>query len=202
MQKLYALTEILSILPPDADAWLVDPLQLGGDLNALASTRDLYPIIEAADYPASKAMLDAAMTIHPRTVVLRGMAGPHDIQHLSSRLAVSEAKQDWEDGGIKIIAVIGDTAASVRTLLLQWPRLPRLAGLIFADTRLRAALAGETLPLKKGLPEPVRLARSLTILMAKEIGVPAYEWLNSDRDHASLSEQAERDGFSGTVLTL
>ena len=202
MQKLYAVTEPLAALPHDGDAWLVDALNLGEDFTSHASTHAVYPMIETADHPSSKAMLDAAMMIHPRTVVLRGMAGPPDIQHLSSRLAVREAENEWEDGGIKIIAVIGDTAASVRTLLLQWPRLPRLAGLIFASTRLQSVLAGSNLKLKNSLPEPVKLARSLTILMATEIGVPVYEWLKAHDDHASLIEQAERDGFNGTVLTL
>jgi citrate lyase beta subunit len=202
MQKLYALTEPLSVLPPDGDALLVDALNFGKDFTSNASTRVLYPMIETADHPSSKAMLDAAMTLKPRTVVLRGMAGPPDIQQLSSRLAVREAEHECEDGGIKIIAVIGDTAESVRALLLKWPRLPRLSGLIFADKRLRSVLAGERLELKKGLPEPVKLARSLSILMANEIGVPAYEWLNSDHDNASLIEQAEHDGFNGTVLTI
>ena len=202
MQKLYALTEPLSVLPPDGDALLVDALNLGKDFTSHASTRVLYPMIETADHPSPKAMLDAAMTIKPRMVVLRGMSGPPDIQQLSSRLAVREAENEWEDGGIKIIAVIGDTAASVRTLLLQWPRLPRLAGLIYADARLQSVLAGSNLKLKNSLPEPVKLARSLTILMATEIGVPVYEWLKAHDDHASLIEQAERDGFNGTVLTL
>jgi len=202
MHKLYALPEFSSALPADADACLIDALKLDENGTALISTRVCYPIIEAADHPASIAMLDAAMTIHPRTVVLRGMVGPPDIQQLSSRLAVREAEREWEDGGITIIAVIGDTAASVRTLLREWPRLPRLAGLIFADSRLRSLLAGETLTLKKELPEPVNLARNLSILMAKEIGVPAYEWLNSDGDHDTQIEQAQRDGFNGTVLTL
>ena len=202
MQKLYALTEPLSVLPPDGDALLVDALNLGKDFTSNASTRVLYPMIETADHPSSKAMLGAAMTLKPRMVVLRGMSGPPDIQQLSSRLAVREAENEWEDGGIKIIAVIGDTAASVRTLLLQWPRLPRLAGLIFASTRLQSVLAGSNLKLKNSLPEPVKLARSLTILMATEIGVPVYEWLKAHDDFASLIEQAERDGFNGTVLTL
>ena len=202
MQKLYALTEFLSVLPQDADALLVDALKLGEEYTAVVSTRPRYPLIEAPDHPESKAMLDAAMTIQPRAVVLRGMAGPPDIQHLSSRLAVREAENEWEDGGIKIIAVIGDTPASVRALTLNWPRLPRLAGLIFAEARLRSILADESLELKKGLPEPVKLARSLSVLMAKEIGVPAFEWLNAGDDHTRLIEQAERDGFNGTVLTL
>jgi|GEM_PF-1666810 len=183
----------------DADLVLIDALKLEKSTVSQDVDPRLVPVIEAAHAPTSEAALEAAMAIRPTMIVLRGLFGVPDIQQISSRLAVQEAERGWADGAVKILAVMGDTAASIRALTIPWPKLHRLEGFIFSPLRLQAALSRETVIALDRWPDPLRLGRSLTVLMANDIGVPAYEWLMPGHDEAKSTELAQRDGFSGTV---
>ena len=201
MQKLVLLTTPSLPVPDDADAILIDALSLATLSPSLRADPRLIPMVETDDHPSALVGLDAAMTIKPSTIILRGTTGTPDIQQLSARLAVREAEHDWPDGGIGIIAVFGDTAASVRSLSVPWPALRRLKGLIFSAERLNTLLIGELAPTREQWPDPLRLARSLTILRGTEINVPTYDVL-LDADKITAREHAERDGFSGFVIPL
>jgi citrate lyase beta subunit len=202
MQKLYYLTEIPRAPPLDADSILVDALQLERHTGVDFGSTNAKPIIEAADHPSSMAMLIAAMSIQPDTIVVRGVSGTPDLQQISSRLAVEEAERGWDDGSIKMFAVMGDTAASIRALTLNWPNLPRLSGLIFSDQRLLALRTGDFTAQRAGLPEPIRLARSLTIARGQELGLPTYAWIAADGNTTNAIGQAEHHGFTGAIITL
>ncbi len=206
MQKLYALKAIPPLLPPDADGVLLDVLSLANGSDDFSLDPRIMPMIETPDHPSSPSALAMALRHRPSIVVMRGMSAYAELQHLSSRLAVHEAEQGWDDGGIQIIAVLGDTPASLRTLTQTWPSIPRLAGLIFSPERLSGVLTDQpvdTAAAPSGdWPDPVRLARSLTLLAAKERGIPAYEWIGRPSDPKYAADRACRDGFTGTVVTL
>jgi citrate lyase beta subunit len=202
MQKLYYLKDLPPVLPLNANAFLIDALRLEGHTGLDFGSMGVTPIIEAADHPSSMAMLVAAMAIHPDTIIVRGVSGTPDLQQISSRLAVEEAERGWNDGSIKMIAVMGDTAASVRALTVHWPKLSRLSGLIFSDQRLRAVRSDNFPTQREGLPEPIRLARSLTIARGQELSLPTYAWIAPDEDVVDAIGKAEHDGFMGAIITL
>ena len=202
MKKLSFLADLTNTDPnalADADMVLIDALKLKKSNLLPDANRRLVPVIEAAHHPSSKVALEAAMTVRPSVVALRGLFGVPDIQQISSRLAVEEAERDWGDGEVKILAVMGDTAASIRALTIPWPKLHRLAGFIFSPLRLQSVLTQEAATTLESWPDPLRLGRSLTVLMASDIGVPAYEWLLPDHNGTEARELAQRDGFSGIV---
>ena len=202
MKKLSFLNVLANADPNalvNADMVLIDALQLKQSNVSLNADRRLVPVIEAAHDPSSEAALEAAMTVRPNVIVLRGLFGVPDIQQISSRLAVEEAERGWGDGEIKILAVTGDTAASIRALTIPWPKLHRLAGFIFSPLRLQSVMTQDAPTALERWPDPLRLGRSLTVLMASDIGVPAYEWLLPDHNGTEAQELAQRDGFSGIV---
>lgn len=202
MQKLVLLTTPAHFIPDDADAIVIDALLLADLPLAIKNDPRLIPMVEADDHPSALIGLDAAMTVKPTTIILRGTTGTPDIEQLSARLAVREAEHDRPDGDIRIIAVFGDTAASVRSLTRPWPVLRRLTGLIFSADRLNSRLLGQQHPATEEWPDPIRLARSLTILRGVEIEVSTYEALSPDQNPVAAIERAERDGFSGVILPL
>jgi len=159
------------------------------------------PVIEAPNHPSSEAALEAIMESRPETLALRGIMGVADIQQTSSRLAVHEALMNLTDGQTRLWAVIGETAESIRSLTVPWPPLLRVSGLVFSPfpllTELKLAL---DTPLDQW-PDPIRMGRNLTVLMALSLKIPAYEWVASDADPFRAKALALRDGFSG-VLTM
>ena len=43
------------------------------------------------------------------------------------------------------------------------------------------------------------MGRNLTVLMASELKIPAYEWIAAEGDHRKAKALALRDGFSDVV---
>jgi len=157
------------------------------------------PVMNATNHPSSEVVLEAIMTSRPDTLALRGIRGVPDIQQTSSRLAVHEALMDLPDGHTKLWVVLGETPESIRALTVSWPPLPRVSGLVFSPFPLLAELklALDT-PLDQW-PDPIRMGRNLTVLMALSLKIPAYEWVTSDSDPSRAKTLALRDGFSGVV---
>jgi len=157
------------------------------------------PVIEAPNLPSSETALEAIMESRPETLALRGIAGIYDIQQVSSRLAVQEAMMDLPDGHTKLWAVVGETPESIRTLSVSWPPLPRVSGLVFSPFPLLAELKIALNASLDQWPDPIRMGRNLTVLMALSLKIPAYEWVTSDSDPSRAKTLALRDGFSGVV---
>ncbi len=128
------------------------------------------PLVYAAVHaPTSEALdldLDAIMPAHPDGIVVEAHAGA-DVQHVSIKLAVREAKLGLEDGSTKIIAIAASTPASVFTLGSYRGASRRLAGLIFGGTTPALADGSEA--------APAAVARSLVVLAAKSAGVLAID---------------------------
>ena len=125
--------------------------------------------------------LASALALRPLGIWLPGCVGAADLQHLGARLAVAEAECDLPDGSTRIIASASDTAAGVLAL----DRLPgasqRLAGLVWDEAALGAALGPEA---DDGA---LRHARARTILTAAACGVPVYRLVDSA---AALRQEA------------
>jgi citrate lyase beta subunit len=135
----------------------------------------------------------------PVTILLRGLTKFADLEHCSARLALLEARNFLPERTILLLAAVGDTPSSVALLASGWPALPRLNGLVFiADRLLENFSLPRALPFD-AWPDPVRLARSLTVLKAKELNIPALIWKNEMDFDQEYDHRAERDGFSGIV---
>lgn len=138
----------------------------------------------------------------PQAVLLRDVASIADVERCSARLAVFEARHAIPEGTIAILAAIGDTPASVRLVVRHWPEMKRLAGLVFIAERLCAdfGVAPEC-PLEEW-PEPIRFARALTVLKAKELGLPALIWTQEAASDPKETLNAQKDGFSGSIIPV
>jgi hypothetical protein len=168
-------------------------------VNYLIREDQRVPLIEEPNDPSSELRLAAIMASHPITIAVRGIVGWADLQHVSSRLAVQEALQDRRDGETRLWAVVGETPASIRSLTKAWPRLPRLSGVVFSCRPILAKFQlGSDTPIE-GWPDALRMGRNLTVLKALELTLPAYEWIEWDRDPSHARTLARRDGFSDVV---
>jgi len=132
-------------------------------------------------------------------ILLRGLAKFADLEQCSARLAVLEARHSVPEGSISILAALGDTPSSVGLLSLVWPVLPRLGGLIFIAERLLDNFSVSPSAPPRDWPDPIRLARSLTVLKAKELAVPALLWRDETNFDPDFDHCAKRDGFSGII---
>jgi len=135
----------------------------------------------------------------PATILLRGLAKFADLDHCSAKLALAEARHALPEGTISLLAAVGDTTSSVSNLASVWPALPRLNGLVFVANRLLDHFSLPATVPDEECPDPIRLARSLTVLKAKELNIPAIIWKNEmDRD-PEYDHRAHRDGFSAKI---
>jgi citrate lyase subunit beta/citryl-CoA lyase len=124
--------------------------------------------------------LEAVMPYRPFALVLPEGEGAHDLLHLGAKLAVAEAEAGIEDGATRIVLQL-DSAAGVLAL-------PTLSG---ARSRLAAlAWVPETIASGLGSTEALAHARSMTLLAASALLVPALDWSGS-RDGSRPS------GFAG-----
>ncbi len=148
--------------------------------------------------------LDSIMPGIPDGIVLPSAHNGADIQHLSVKLAVREAKLGFADGATKIIAMVATTPASLFELGSFAGSSTRLAGLIFGADDLAQALGTEASALPDGTPSPaLALAQSLALFAAKAAHVIAIAAASAiDTDEAGLRracEAAKRDGFCGKL---
>lgn len=149
------------------------------------------PLAADAFFP----LLDALLPTPPDGLLLAAAESGSEAQRLSARLAVFEAEAGLPDGATRILAEIA-TPAGVLSLARFGPRPPRLAGFLFAGTKLaeRLDVAADA--------APVRQARAEIVLAAAACGVPALD----DACSAPQALQAEclaarRDGFLGKCAT-
>ena len=135
--------------------------------------------------------LDLAMAAAPDAILLPGVVGGADIQHLAAKLAVREAEYGLVDGATGIIAVVADTARGVLALGTVPGCSGRLSGLAW---RAEMPCDGAA-----SLNAPDRLARALTLVAATAAEVDAIDAASTDRDLDGFvrdCETARRDGFA------
>jgi len=146
--------------------------------------------------------LAAAVALRPAAVMLPKCTGPADLQALDHHLEALEAAAGLPHGGIGVLALATETAASLHHLDYRGVT-PRLRALCFGAEDLSAELGALPRDTGGGYAAPVIQARGAMLLAATAAGVPALDTPFPDpRDEAGLlreTQAAARDGFSGKM---
>ena len=149
--------------------------------------------------------LAAVVPGRPAAVVLPKCAGAGDLAALDHHLEALEAAARLPRGGIGVLALVTETAASLHAM--DYRGAPRLRALLFGAEDLSADL-GISPRMSMGdamgaYPAPIAAARAATLLSAAAAGVPALDTPWPDpRDPDGLAREAEaaaRDGFAGKL---
>src|SRR6266849_10430209 len=130
--------------------------------------------------------------------------GGASVIHADAKLAVREAIDGLDDGGIKIIAIATETAAALFLAGTYRGASARLAGLTWGAADLSADLGAETNRDADGcFLDPYRLARALCLAGAAAAQVAAFDTVTPDFRNVGLlrreAEEARRDGFCGKM---
>jgi citrate lyase subunit beta / citryl-CoA lyase len=160
--------------------------------------------VNALDTGLTDDDLDAIVPGRPDAIMLPKAAGGVSVTHLHAKLSAREAIAGLPDGGIGIVALATETAASLFTTGTYSGSSPRLTALTWGAEDLSAELGAETNRDENGrFLDPYRLARSLCLAGAAAAGVPAIDTVYVDfRNDAGLRrecEEARRDGFTAKM---
>ncbi len=148
--------------------------------------------------------LAAIVPGRPAGVMLPKCAGPEDLIALDHHLESLEASAGSPIGGLAVLALVTETAASVRRLD-DYGALPaRVLAFCFAAEDLSADLGISPRDAEGRLRAPLAQARARMLIAAGALGVLALDTPFPDpRDPAGLQREAEmaaEDGFSGKIL--
>lgn len=140
------------------------------------------------------------MPLKPASIVLPMATGYDDIARLAAMIAVAEAEHDLDDGSTAILAVTGASSAGIMNLptlaAAEGPSRKRLMGLFWNRQAMLSDIgtSGTVSPFN----DPTYVARSMTLLAARAMGVCAID--SPCQNPASLAEEC-RDalaaGFDG-----
>jgi len=168
--------------------------------EASGSAPRLY--LRINDLDSGLAEDDLAATLAPGLagVMLPKCCGGADVARLDAMLKIGEARHGLPDGGLAILVVATETAASLFAMGSFAGSSPRLEGLSWGAEDLSADLGAETNRDEAGrFTDPYRLARMLTLLGAAAAGVLAIDAVFTNfRDPDGLRAEARaarRDGF-------
>lgn len=146
--------------------------------------------------------LAAVVPGRPAAVLLPKCAGPDDLAALDHHLEALETAARLPVGGIRVLALVTETAASLRRLDYGGATL-RLAGLCFGAEDLSSDLGVTPRDAGGTYAAPVEAARGAMLLAAAAAGVPAIDTPFPDpRDPEGLAREigrALRDGFAGKI---
>ncbi|WP_420962332.1 aldolase/citrate lyase family protein [Brucella sp. IR073] len=198
-------TALEKALLSGADALILDPATARAEMagllqDAVKDAAPLYVRLGMADADDLAALL---LPMKPHGVFLPQSNGPADIVRLSARLNVYEAEAGLDEGSTQIITIAAANAAG--TLSTDYrDSTPRLTGLGWDAMSLAGAIGARTARDEDGVYiEPLRLARTLTLLGAKAAGVTAIDTPYANlRDEAGLGKEcaaAARDGFTAKL---
>ncbi|APH72250.1 HpcH/HpaI aldolase/citrate lyase family protein [Aquibium oceanicum] len=173
-----------------------------------ARTRDTGPALYVRVNDFTTGLTDddlaAVIAARPDGIMLPKSASGHDVTRLSVKLRVHEAEAGLDDGVIRIIPLITETAAGLLAAGTYDASLPRLVGVTWGAEDLSADVGARTARDANGrFTEVFRLARAMTILAAAKAQTLAIDTVFTDfRDMEGLRTEcleAERDGFSGKL---
>jgi citrate lyase beta subunit len=144
---------------------------------------------------------DIAVTIeaHPDGYVLPKVESAEQIQHVSQLLALAEDKHGWEQGSIKLLAII-ETAKGVVNLREIADCDPRVETLIFGAEDLAGDMGARRTP--QGAE--VFYARSAVVLHAKAFGLQAIDtvYIDLTASDEALSQETVKAlemGYTGKL---
>jgi citrate lyase subunit beta / citryl-CoA lyase len=168
------------------------------------SGRDLIVRVNPRGTPWYLADLAAVVPAAPRAVMLPKCSGAEDLATLDHHLEALEAAAGLPIGGIGVVAIVTETAASVFTLGSYRGVAARLTAICFGAEDLSADLGISPRHPDGSYPAAVLLARAHVLVAAGAIGVPAIDTPHPDpRDPAGLAREAAAaaaDGFAGKIL--
>lgn len=179
-----------------------------GARETLLASRDRGPtLIVRVNGLASgevDADLDAVAGCAPFAIMLPKARGGADVQQLSVKLAVREAKQGLGDGVIGVIPLATETADALFGLGSYRACSGRLAALSWSAEDLTASLGARANRVTGGgWTAPFMMARNMALFAAASAGAPAIDAAFTNfRDLAALRREcaeAHRDGFSGKL---
>ncbi|QDY99178.1 CoA ester lyase [Nitratireductor mangrovi] len=148
--------------------------------------------------------LASVVAARPDGIMLPKAAGGGDVLRLATRLRVHEAEAGIDDGALRIIPLVTETAAGLLAAATYNADLPRLAGITWGAEDLSADLGARAARDETGrFTDVFRLARSMTLLTAASCQTDAIDTVFVDfRDMEALKAEcieAERDGFTGKM---
>lgn len=167
-------------------------------------TQTMIVRVNALDSSQTDEDIAAVMSGAPDAIMLPKSRGAADVQHLSSKLAVAEARCGLPDGCTRIIPIATETASAVFGLSTYAGCSARLDGLTWGAEDLSADIGAEANRDAEGrFTPPYRLARDLMLFAAASARVPAIDTVYVDfRDESGLRrecEEARRDGFTAKM---
>jgi citrate lyase subunit beta/citryl-CoA lyase len=148
--------------------------------------------------------LAAVVGLRPNGIMLPKCNSGTDVAELAAMLRVHEAESGLDDGTIRIIPIITETAAGVLAGASYRDPHPRLAGLTWGAEDLSAAIGATATRGGEGRYTDVfRLARAVTILAASAAEVAAIDTVFVNfRNIGGLRQEcleAARDGFTAKM---
>ncbi len=150
--------------------------------------------------------LAVVAALKPAGIILPKCDGMPDVLRLDAHLKVLEAEHNLLQNNIKIVPIISETARAVLNIHSFASGLPcaRLAGLTWGAEDLTASVGAQRNRLSTGAYTDVPcLARSLTLLAAAAIGVPAIDAVFPNfKDIQALeveTSDGRLDGFAGKM---
>ncbi|MDP3525182.1 MAG: CoA ester lyase [Hoeflea sp.] len=160
--------------------------------------------INALDTGLTDDDLAAVVPGAPDAILLPKAGSGADLQDLGARIAVEEAEAGLPDGGIRVHALMTETAGGMLAASSFASKSARLSALAWGAEDLAAAIGAASNKDEEGRYTDVfRMARSLTILAAAHADVDAIDTVFTDfRDAGGLEAEcraAVRDGFSGKM---
>jgi citrate lyase subunit beta/citryl-CoA lyase len=174
------------------------------DLVRAHSGRELIVRVNPRGTPWYLEDLAAVVPARPAAVMLPKCSGPEDLVTLGHHLEALEAASGAPIGGIGVVAVVTETAASVFTLGAYAGAAARLIAICFGAEDLSADLGISPRHPDGSYPAPVVLARAQVLVAAGALGVPAIDTPYPDHsDPAGLKREAAaaaEDGFAGKIL--
>jgi len=189
---------------------LEDSVGLPGKDAARAQVAALLPVsrpgvivrVNPRGTPWYRMDLAAVAPRSPAAILLPKCTGPDDLHALDHHLEALEAAHRLPVGGIRVLALVTETAASLARM--DYGAAPaRLLALCFGAEDLSADLGIAPRGPGQAYAAPVAAARAMTVLAAAAAGVGALDTPWPDpRDPAGLAteaQQAAADGFAGKL---
>jgi citrate lyase subunit beta/citryl-CoA lyase len=176
-------------------------------LEAAAGKEDTPKLIvrvNALDTGMTEADLDAVVGAKPYAIMLPKACGGADVQHVSVKIAVREAEQDIDDGTIRVLPIVTETAQAIFELGTYRGASHRLVAMTWGAEDLATDISAETNRLSSGdYTPPFSLARNLMLFAAASAGVDAIDTVFANfRDGATFEREcraARRDGFTAKM---
>ena len=170
-------------------------------LQSAATSKPLFVRINALDTPHALADLAAVVGGKPFGVMLPKSRCGDDVRRLSLYLDALEVRAAVEEGGIRILPIVTETAASMFGLgSYADPPIPRLCGMLWGGEDLAADVGASANRRSDGrYAAEYALARSLCLFGAAAASVPAVDAVYTNfRDAEGLRAEvieALRSGF-------